>query len=341
MTTLPKKEISFLIERTDYFQEPSDISSIYDLTNIPKESLTYDEKEQLLYSIKKMILSTNLYSKWKSSAIKGLFILIHSSLFITGIITFIFKTKLFQDEKQFRVFIAKITLLNILILPFWVFSHFYVFKWNDIIHNMIYNLGKFILENDSISNETFDYELNKENLSIKVTKKNKHNSIRTLRYDNYIQYVININFDFEIDNLMYKNLIPQEDLTILVDVYTFINKQLKDRLEKFVHGCLIPSTIISIMYIALAKENKYFYMIGVFMIFLFLLVVFIIQKSWKRIFKRQFQNYIDDINNSIIKKLGKFVFVYKNMVMIFTLNYKGRKLTKEKIVRYINKILFC
>ena len=157
---------------------------------------------------------------------------------------------------------------------------------------MIYNLGKFILENDSISSETFDYELNKETLSIEVTRKNEK-SIQNCRFDNYIQYVININFDFEIDNLMYKNLIPQQDLTILVDVYTFINKQLKDRLEKFVHGCLIPCTVISIMYIALAKENKYFYMIGVFMIFLFLLFVFIIQKSLKNIFKRQFQNYID------------------------------------------------
>ena len=102
-------------------------------------------------------------------------------------------------------------LINLIIIPFWIFSHFYFFKDSEIIQNVMYNLGSFILQNDSETNNFFEYNLQKDNFSICVKKKNfsqKNGSLiskkKIIDKPNFINYVINVNFDFEIDKLLFK-----------------------------------------------------------------------------------------------------------------------------------------
>lgn len=338
-------DYSFLIERTEKFSESSDLFSVYDLSNLKKENLTYPEREQLLYSIKKMILSTNLYSKWKSSTIKGLLIVIHFCLMSSGICAIIINKDMINEDIKMKMFLIKMFLINLIIIPFWIFSHFYFFKDSEIIQNVMYNLGSFILQNDSETNNFFQYNLQKDNFSICVTKKNcsqknKPESLKKKIIDkpNFINYVINVNFDFEIDKLLFKNIIPQEDVNVMVDLDSFMSKELKYRFDKFVHECLVPSLLIGGMYILFGSKKNYFVAVGITLAFLLCFLIFLIQKQLKNKFKKKFKKYIDGLNDELEKK-GKFVYVYKNLLMFFTLNEKGKNLSREKIIRYINSII--
>lgn len=332
--SLVKKENSFLIERTDRLSESSDIYSVYNIKNL---SLSNEEKNVLFYTVKKMILSTNLYSKWKSSTIKGLLIVIHFCLFSSGICAVMINKELVNGDVQLKFFLAKMFLINLVIIPFWIFSHFYVFKDSEIIQNVMYNLGRFILTTDSLTNKFFTYSLNKDNLSIKVTRKDP-NATFISKIDNYINYVINVNFDFDMDKLLFKNIIPSEDVSVLFDIDSFMKKELKFRFDTFIHDCLVPSFLIGGMYIFFGKEKNYFFTLGIVLACLICFLIFLIQKRLKNEFKIKFEKYIDSINEELVSK-GKYIYIYKNLIMLFTLNAKGRDLSRDKLVKYINTII--
>lgn len=340
MKTNQNDDRSFIIERTDKFTESSDLFSLYDLSHV-NSKLSVEEREQLLYSVKKMILTTNLFSKWKSSTIKGLLLVVHFCLFSSGLCAVMVNKDVIFDDVKLRFFLIKLCLINVIIIPFWI-SHFYIFKDSEIAQEVMYNLGNFILQCDSMTNKYFIYNLQRDNFAIRVTRKNKALASQKLlgKKENFINYVINVNHDFEFAKLVVKNIIPQEDVNLLMSIDTFMKKELKYRFDKLINECLVPSLLIAGIYVFFGKEKNHFLVMGFILAFFICLFIFFFQKQLKNQFQEKYKQYIDSVNDEM-KNKGKYIFVFKNLLMIFTLNEKGRSLPRDKLIRYINNIILC
>lgn len=140
------------------------------------------------------------------------------------------------------------------------------------------------------------------------------------------------------DKLLFKNIIPSEDVNVLFDIDSFMKKELKFRFDAFIHNCLMPALLIGGMYIFFGKEKNHFLTIGIVLAFLLCFLIFLIQKKLKNEFKIKFRKYIENINEELVRK-GKYIYIYKNLIMFFTLNVKGRNISKDKLLKYINTII--
>ena len=60
--------------------------------------------------------------------------------------------------------------------------------------------------------------------------------------------------------------------------------------------------------------------------------------NYKEIYVKKFENYIDNYNlNNYMN--GKFIFRYKTLLIIFTLNSRGKLLSLDKLKNKIQKII--
>ena len=91
-----KKKEEFIIRRTDQLEESPKISLIYNLSKLKEikelkgnKSINQEKKEIIFSTIKKLILSINLYSKWKTNTTQYLLIFIHFSFIISGLCSFV------------------------------------------------------------------------------------------------------------------------------------------------------------------------------------------------------------------------------------------------------------
>ena len=83
------------------------------------------------------------------------------------------------------------------------------------IQKIIFNLGKYILNYDSLNNIFFNFEL-LEDLSLKVIKKEKY---EIKNEENIFYYAIVVNVDyFETEDILYKSLIPNSDLSTILNL---------------------------------------------------------------------------------------------------------------------------
>ena len=56
------------------------------------------------------------------------------------------------------------------------------------------------------------------------------------------------------------------------------------------------------------------------------------------IFKEEFNKYINNYNKTL-KNENKFIYIYKTLIIIFTLNEKGKKIDNKTIKQIINKFI--
>ena len=338
-----KKE--FVIIRTDQYEESPKISSIYNLSilNKIKESkgnkqLKEEKKEIILYTIKKMILSTNLYSKWKANTTQYLIIFLHFFFFVSELFSFIKdKNFIIKEKNKIFIFIIKSLILHSMLIPFWILFYNGISNLSDKIQRIMMNLGKYILKYDSINNKYYNFELLND-LSLKVKTKEKY-EINIENEENIFSYIIAVNADyFEVDDILYKSLIPNSDFAIIINIYTFINHELNTRFEFFLKKLVIPSFITIVSFYYLSRDTPYHSIKCLFIILILLILVFILEGNYRDIYLKKFENYIDNYNMNYYTN-GKFIFKYKTLLIIFTLNSMGKLLSLDKLKNKIQKII--
>ena len=340
MSQIKKKY--FIIKRTDQLEESQKISSIYNLSKLKKINKFIEKSdfrkgnEIILHSIKKMILSTNLYSKWKVNATYYLLFLIHFCFIISATFSFMKEKEIIiKEKKKISQFILRLFILHSLLIPFWFLFNNGISKTSKKIQKIIFNLGKYILNYDSLNNIFFNFEL-LEDLSLKVIKKEKY---EIKNEENIFYYAIVVNVDyFETEDILYKSLIPNSDLSIIINLYNFINLELNNRFDFFFKKLLIPSFITLISFYYLSKDTSYHSYKCLLITFILLLLVFILEIDYNKISLKKFNDYIDNFNNDYYNS-GKFIFRFKTLLIIFSLSSKGKMYSLEILKNKINKIL--
>ncbi len=162
-----KKKEEFIIRRTDQLEESPKISLIYNLSILKEikelkgnKSINKEKKEIIFSTIKKLILSINLYSKWKTNTTQYLLIFIHFSFIISGLCSFVKnKEDFIKKNKKISKFILKLIILHLLLIPLWIIFYNKVSNISNKIQRIMLNLGKYILKYDSMNNKYFNFEL--------------------------------------------------------------------------------------------------------------------------------------------------------------------------------------
>ena len=270
-----KKKEEFIIRRTDQLEESPKISLIYNLSKLKEikelkgnKSINQEKKEIIFSTIKKLILSINLYSKWKTNTTQYLLIFIHFSFIISGLCSFVKnKEDFIKKNKKISKFILKLIILHLMLIPLWIIFYNKVSNISNQIQRIMLNLGKYILKYDSMNNKYFNFELLSD-YSLKVISKDNYK----IKKDECIfLYAISFNIDFfEAEDILYKSLIPNSDFAIINNIYTFMNQELNTRFEFFLNKLIIPSFISIISFYYLSKDTPY-YVIKCTFVFLILL----------------------------------------------------------------------
>lgn len=337
-----KKKKYLIIQRTDQLEESPKISSIYNLSSLKKIKKLIgtkefnQAKEIILYSIKKMILSINLYSKWKANATYYFLFFIHFCFIISATLSFL-KDKEFilKEKKKVSQFILRLLILHFLLIPFWILFNNGISKTSIKIQNMMINLGKYILKYDSLNNQFFNFELLND-LSLKVMKKENY---EIKKEESIFSYAIAVNADFfDAEDIIYKSLIPNSDFSIIMNIYNFINSELNNRFDIFLKQLVIPSFITLISFYYLSRETTYHSIKCLFITFILLILVFFLEGDYNKISLKKLNNYIDNYNNDYFNT-GKYVYRFKTLLIIFSLSTKGKMYSLQKLKSKIKKIL--
>ena len=127
-------------------------------------------------------------------------------------------------------------------------------------------------------------------------------------------------------------------MSIIVNLYNFINLELNNRFDFFFKKLVIPSFITLISFYYLSKDTSYHSFKCLLITFILLLLVFILEIDYNKISLKKFNDYIDNINNDYYNS-GKFIFRFKKLLIIFSLSSKGKMYSLEILKNKINKIL--
>ena len=338
-----KKKEEFIIRRTDQLEESPKISLIYNLSKLKEikelkgnKSINQEKKEIIFSTIKKLILSINLYSKWKTNTTQYLLIFIHFSFIISGLCSFVKnKEDFIKKNKKISKFILKLIILHLMLIPLWIIFYNKVSNISNKIQRIMLNLGKYILKYDSMNNKYFNFELLSD-YSLKVISKDNYK----IKKDECIfLYAISFNIDFfEAEDILYKSLIPNSDFAIINNIYTFMNQELNTRFEFFLNKLIIPSFISIISFYYLSKDTPYYVIKCTFVFLILLIFVILLENDYKKEYLEKFENYLKNYNQNYYIH-GKYIYKYKSLLIIFTLNTIGKIFALDKIKRGIQKIL--
>ena len=345
------ENINFIIKRNDYNYEIKNLHKIYDITILEKLIKDLNERKNIFCLIKKLILSTNFYSKYKMNSAFNLLFSLHIIIISTGFFSIIHDKKLVDDKMKILYFIFKLIFSNLTIIPCWYILYDSAFKSNKKTENKMFNLSKYLVNNfnNNINNKFF-YNIN-EDFSLKITEKNcnknlinynsnleENNNIYNL---NLINYFITINLEqFTLDNnIFFQKFIPKEDLNIVLDYKYYIKKELQNRAKIFLNNYFLPVifSLFNLIFINQKANNFKDILILIIMIVTFSLILKI-EYNYKKEFKLKLKNIIKKHNLDLIQN-GKFLFLSNNLIFLININELGKKYDILSLEKYINKLI--
>ena len=342
---------NFIIKRNDYNYEIKNLHKIYDIKNIEELIKDLNERKNFFCLIKKLILSTNFYSKYKMKSAFNLLFSLHIIIISTGFFSIIHDKKLIDNKKKLFYFIFKLIFSNLSIIPCWYILYDTAFKNNKMTENKMFNLSKYLVNNfnnNNINNKFF-YNIN-EDFSLKITKKNynknnynfKENNNNNNIYNlNIINYFITINLEqFSIENNIFsQKFIPKEDLNIVLDYKYFIKKELQNRAKIFLNNYFLPVifSLFNLIFLNQKSNNFKDIIILLVMIVSFSLILKI-EYNYKKEFKIKLKNIIKKHNLDLIQN-GKFLFLSNNLIFLININELGKKYDILSLEKYINKLI--
>ena len=248
-----------------------------------------------------------------------------------------------------KSFFLTIIINQIILIPVWlIFICKYIPKWGKI-NDILYKFTNYLLLCESNENKLYFYYLMKD-YSIFITTKeyyyeNKENlpiyplKNEIIAKNNIFLYCINIINDFILEDfttLSYYELISQDDYNDINILIKYIDKNIHEKLKKFNKKIMIP-LIISILIALLHKKISLEYIIiSLIILFLLLLISEFIFKEYIRKYKLDIDKFIDNLNNTLIKK-NRFIYRKKKLIMFLAL--KNNSYTKNQIIKNIEKII--
>jgi hypothetical protein len=250
------------------------------------------------------------------------------------------KTEDFYKYQSLFKNIVKTLLTNII---FFLMGNYFFFKNcnnSNKIQKIMLNLSKLIIidaNNDLNSNLEFNLL---DNLSILIRKKTKKNLIQNndfLDEYNIFNYFVLHNLDIT-DKIENKKIIPKNDRVILENIYSFIRIKLYPRFNNDLKNIYIPSFSCIISFLINYKKRPFFNFYFIIFIILNIIVILILEMNDNDIFKEEFNKYINNYNKTL-KNENKFIYIYKTLIIIFTLNEKGKKIDNKTIKQIINKFI--
>ena len=352
-----KRRDFFIIKRKEELNNSENFLNLYDLNNIKydKEKLIItknkmiipnEERKKLIFIIKKLLLSSYDYFNCISFSTIHLIIILNI-FFILKIIYKIYKediqknkTEDFYKYQSLFKNIVKTLLTNII---FFLMGNYFFFKNcnnSNKIQKIMLNLSKLIIidaNNDLNSNLEFNLL---DNLSILIRKKTKKNLIQNndfLDEYNIFNYFVLHNLDIT-DKIENKNIIPKNDRVILENIYSFIRIKLYPRFNNDLKNIYIPSFSCIISFLINYKKRPFFNFYFIIFITLNIIVILILEMNDNDIFKEEFNKYINNYNETL-KNENKYIYIYKTLIIIFTLNEKGKKIDNKTIKQIINKFI--
>ena len=353
-----KRKDSFIIKRKEELNNSENFLNLYDLKNINcdkekfiitknKMIIPNEERIKIIYILKKLILSSYDYFNCISFSTFHLIIILNL-FFILKIIYKMYKEDIQKNKtedfyKYNSLFknIVKTLLSNII---FFLMGNYFFFKNcnnSNKIQKIIFNFSKLII-NDANNdlNSNLEYNL-LDNLSILIRKKTKKNIIQSNiffnEYNNLFNYFVLHNLDIT-DKIENKNIIPVDDRVILENIYSFIRIKLYPRFNNDLKNLYIPSFACIISFLINYKKRTFFNYYFIIFVILNIIVILIVEMNDNNIFKEEFKEYIKNYNKKL-KSINKYIYTYKTLIIIFTLNENGKKIDNTIIKQLIDKYI--
>ena len=320
----------FTLERTDINFEAHKLNEIYDLTYLKKMEYSNDKNMQILSVVKKMILGTNFSSQWKNRDLQCFLIILHFFMSIIGL-AIGSKGLLSESEIAYHVL-----LYNIILIPMWIYTYYFFFSVSDKMQNVINYIGEYILKQETKTNPNFSFVL-KDNLSFQIKEKGNEEEESDTE-ENIFIYFVTVNIEPDSERILYRQLISKEDMNIACEVLSFVNKELIGHFNKFINKSLIPFLAFLLFFILTGKQYKYYRFTCCCLLCITLLLLLLKERHLANKFKGRFDKVMEDINKENIQK-GKFVFRYYTLLIIATLNEKGKQYSSNQVRNALNKII--
>lgn len=329
------------IDRLDIDVQAENNKQIYNLEILQKYKFNNKQKNEILIAIKKAILCTNLSIRWKSIHIKTFLSLLNIlSIFICSICVS------FSDSGYTFQKIRKTIIINLCIVPIWIFSYIFYFKLSDELIKIQRNLGNYLLKVQSQFNNYYDCFLNKcfsliitdKSLLTKINQEDKLTP--KININNVlISYAVCANIEPSVEEITYNNYMSEMETQIIRDIINFAEKDINHKLSVLFKNSLIPAFLIGLHYYIKHKESAYFTYIFPIIVILLLIAIILIEGENIKIFRKKFAEFLEEYNSKLIES-GKYVYRYKTLLIIMNLNSKGKKCSKEILERYIESIIY-
>ena len=320
---------NFLINRLDQDCESSQISKIYDIDSLKE----IKEKKIVLSVIKKLILCTNFKSRWSLMNFKIILIILHLFSFLIATVYSFMKS-----ENSYNT--STILLVETcLIAPFWIFGYFFYFDVLKKIQKLTLNIGEYIAFTETQRNSHYKFTID-EDLNLTIVPKKLVNP--TENFSNFLIGQSNINFDYVVstnieistDFILYKKIIPPEDLAIITNIYTFINREAMNKMQNLFTEKVLPSAFLLIIF--LKYETTFSLKRWLIILGILILIIIVHEKTYSEYFRKRFNDFMEELNKDLLKK-GKFAYRYRTTLLIFTLNSQTKNFTKEILDNYVRK----
>ena len=288
-------------------------------------------------------IDNNITNKYNNST--NLKNLIDKTLYIANNIN----KKSNNKSKIYNSFLLSLFIKQIFLIPIWiVFRYKYIPKW-DRINDILYKFTSYLLFCESHENNYYFYYLMKDFSILVTTKqyyyKNKEllaiptRKIEYISEKNIILYSINIISDMILEkpiSLNYYELIPSDDYTDIKILTKYIEKNLNEKIKIFNRKILSPILIGLIIAILYNNPSLEYFIYS----FTFLSLIFFISahifKEYIKVHKLNIDNFIDILNQILIKKNR---FIYRKNKLIMYLALKENNYTKNQIIKFIEKII--
>ena len=323
-------------------------TKIYDLSKIDTiENISFEEKRNLLISIKKILLSINDYILSNNILEIIRYILLSSAIFLLYIIVYcpVYRAYFLNSEKDFNEssFFQK-------------FYCYFLFEICEVIFRMIFNALKtyrvkkiMLFYAKSVINKNEDNNFNiyiDKNFNIYIIRKNIFNnlfkniktneekkSLLNNSKNNFYQYVINY------PNVRYytwdRKILNEKENEIADNIIQTIKLAEKEHVKKFGFTVIIVWIFYFLSFNDLIKGNKLKSLFYRFTMFVFTKIVSLIMSY-------HFKNSLIEREEALSKQYiphGYFVILSFTVIQIFKLNdgYVDTTLNINEIYKNINK----
>ena len=345
------KNNSILLKRDRNEEILKNYTKIYDLSKIDKlENISFEEKRNLLITIKKILLSTNQYISSSNILEIVKYLIVSTTIFISFILIYcpIYKSFYLSQDKKISDSFEESTL-------FQKFYCFFIFELFEVIFRIVLNYikkkkvrkvmtayAKSIINQNQNENNFILY-INDINFDIYIIRKslfknsyNNNDELKTLlnhTKNNFYQYVINY------PNVRYyrwdRKILNEKENEIADNIIKQIKLAEKEHVKKFGFSVFVVWILYFLSFNRLIKGQKLLCLVYRLINFVFTKVFSIFSSNN---FKKSLMEKEEIISKQYIPN-GYFILLNFGVIQIFKLNdgYVDNTLNINEIYKNIHK----